>query len=208
MATSAKRDILYVDDEPENIVVFEAALEDEFNVWTANSGAEALKLLERVPAPVVVTDQRMPEMSGTQLFEILRRTHPHIKRIILTGYSEPEAMADAINKGEVFYFLKKPWDRGSLVSVLIRAVEAHDLALANSTLMNRLVEADRCAILGRSAARVAHEMGNQLSMLPLLELIEQEYSNDGNLAQMAQFTRDTYERLVDLINEVKSFVRF
>ena len=203
-----KRDILYVDDEADNLVVFEASLEDSFRVFTADSAAKALELCEQRPFPVVVADQRMPGMTGSELFEVMRRKYPHTKRVMLTGYADPTAMLDAINQGQVYYFIKKPWERHVVFSVLTRAIEAYDLSIANTALTDRLVVADRCAALGRSAARVAHEMGNRLCMLPLLELIEDRYADQTELVQAAAIARQTYERLIELVNEVKSFVRF
>lgn len=203
-----KRDILYVDDEADNLVVFEASLEDSFRVFTADSAAKALELCEQRPFPVVVADQRMPGMTGSELFEVMRRKYPHTKRVMLTGYADPTAMLDAINQGQVYYFVKKPWERHVVFSVLTRAIEAYDLSIANTALTDRLVVADRCAALGRSAARVAHEMGNRLCMLPLLELIEDRYADQTDLVQAAAIARQTYERLIELVNEVKSFVRF
>jgi signal transduction histidine kinase len=203
-----KRDILYVDDEPDNLIVFEATFESTFQVHTANSGAKALDLLDRQAFPVVIADQRMPGMTGAELFEIMRRKHPHTRRVMLTGYADSKAMLDAINQGQVYYFLKKPWERHDVFSVLSRAIEAYDLAVANMALTDRLVAIDRCAVLGRSAARIAHEMGNQLSMLPLLELIEERYADHDDLIQTAALARKTYDRLVELVEEVKAFVRF
>jgi signal transduction histidine kinase len=203
-----KRDILYVDDETENLIVFEATFDEHFNVVTATSGAEALELLAERSFPVVIADQRMPKMSGAELFEIVRSRYPHTKRVMLTGYADPKAMLSAINQGQVFYFIKKPWEQDVVFSILVRAIEAYDMSISNILLQDRLVAADRCAILGRSAAQLAHEMGNQLCMLPLLELIEEEYSDQKELVQMASFARTTYERLVQIINEVKAFVRF
>jgi signal transduction histidine kinase len=203
-----KRDILYVDDEMENLIVFQATFEEYFNVVTATSGAETLELLAERSFPVVIADQRMPKMSGGELFEIMRAKHPHTKRIMLTGYADPKAMLSAINQGQVFYFIRKPWEEEVVFSTLIRAIEAYDMSISNMMLQDRLVAADRCALLGRSAAQLAHEMGNQLCMLPLLELIEEEYSDQEDLVQMAGFARTTYERLVQIINEVKAFVRF
>ncbi len=203
-----KRDILYVDDERDNLIVFEATFEDSFNVHIANSGRKALELLERQPFPVVIADQRMPVMTGSELFEIMRSKFPHTKRVMLTGYADSNAMLDAINQGQVFYFVKKPWERHVILSILVRAIEAYDLSIANMALTDRLVAVDRCAALGRSAARIAHEMGNQLCMLPLLELIEEQYADRADLVQTAEFARQTYERLVQLVNEVKAFVRF
>ena len=203
-----KRDILYVDDEMENLIVFQATFEDHFNVITASSGAEALEILAERSFPVVIADQRMPKMSGAELFEVMRKKYPHTRRIMLTGYADPKAMLSAINQGQVFYFIKKPWEQDIVFSILVRAFEAYDMSISNIMLQDRLVATDRCAMLGRSAARLAHEMGNQLCMLPLLELIEEEYSDQQDLVQMAGFARATHERLVQIINEVKAFVRF
>ncbi len=202
------RDILYVDDEIENLIVFQATFEEHFNVVTAGGGQEALELLENHPFPVVIADQRMPRMTGTELFEIMRHKYPHTKRVMLTGYADPKAMLDAINQGHVFYFIKKPWEQEVVFSILTRAIEAYDMSISNLMLQERLVASDRCATLGRSAAQLAHEMGNQLCMLPLLELIEERYSDQEDLVRMAGFARTTHERLVQIINEVKAFVRF
>ncbi len=203
-----KRDILYVDDEAENLVVFEATFDEFFNVVTVDSGQAALELLENRAFPVVVADQRMPRMTGAELFEIMRHKHPHTRRVMLTGYADSRAMLSAINQGQVFYFIKKPWEQDVVYSTLVRAIEAYDMSLSNLTLQDRLVAADRCATLGRSAAQLAHELGNQLCMLPLLELIEEEYSDHQDLIQLAGLARSTHERLLQIINEVKAFVRF
>ncbi len=118
-------------------------------------------------------------MSGAELFEVMRKQYPHTKRIMLTGYADPKAMLSAINQGQVFYFIKKPWEQDVVFSILVRAIEAYDMSISNVVLQDRLVAADRCAMLGRSAARLAHEMGNQLCMLPLLELIEERIQRPG-----------------------------
>ncbi len=205
---SMKRDILYIDDEADNLVVFEASFEGSFRVFTAESAADALELLEQRTFPVVVADQRMPGMTGSELFEVMRRKYPHTKRVMLTGYADPNAMLEAINQGQVYYFIKKPWERHVVFSVLTRAIETYDLSIANTALTDRLVVADRCSALGRSAARIAHEMGNRLCMLPLLELIEDQYADRDDLVEAAAVARQAYERLTELVDEVKSFVRF
>ncbi len=99
---ASKRDILYVDDEEANLFVFEAAFEDHFQVHLAASAAQALAMLEELPIPVVVADQRMPEMTGVEMFRQLRQKHPHIQRIILSAYSDSEAIINAVNEGQVF----------------------------------------------------------------------------------------------------------
>ena len=201
------RDILYVDDENSNLVVFEANFEDDFRVHLAHSAAEALELIEELPIPVVIADQRMPDMTGVEMFALIRRNHPHIQRVILSGYSEPDSIIDSINQGQVFQFVRKPFQRAELLSVIRRAMEAHDMAIENTSLMERLLVSEQCAILGHATAEIAHEMGNQLHLLPLIELIEDDYAHDTNLTLLAGMARESHERLCLLVNEIKDIVR-
>lgn len=204
---SEKRDILYVDDEQGNLVVFEATFEDIFNVHLATSAREALAILEDRAIPVVIADQRMPEMTGVEMFAQMREKYPHIQRIILSGFADSEAIISAVNDGQVFQFLKKPWRQAELQTVLLRALDAHDLIVQNCVLTERLVMAERAASLGQAAAEIAHEMGNHLNLLPLIETIEDEYGEDARLSELADIARQTHERLLRLINEIKDFVR-
>ena len=203
-----KRDILYVDDEPSNLIVFEAAFEEQFHVHTCDSAEEALEFLRTHPVPVVVADQRMPDMTGVEMFARMRTSYPHTQRVILSGFADTDAIIDAINKGQVFQFVRKPWQRVELLTVLQRALDAHDLSLQNSVLTERLLVSERSAMLGQATGRIAHEMANQINILPLIELIEDEYADDRQLQQFAQAARATYERLTELIGEVKDFMRF
>jgi len=204
---SELRDILYVDDENSNLIVFEATFEDDFRVHIAHSAAEALELIDELLIPVVIADQRMPDMTGVEMFSLIRRKHPHIQRVILSGYAESESIIDAINQGQVFQFVRKPWQRAELLSVIHRAMEAHDMALQNTSLMERLLVTEQCALLGQATAEIAHEMGNQLNLLPLVEMIEDEYSNDSQLTHMAKMARESHERLFTLLNEIKGIIR-
>jgi len=204
---SELRDILYVDDENSNLVVFDATFEDDFRIHTAHSAAEALEMIEDLPIPVVIADQRMPDMTGVEMFSLIRRKHPHIQRVILSGYAESDAIIDAINQGQIFQFVRKPWQRAELHSVILRAMEAHDMALQNTSLMERLLVTEQCALLGKATAEIAHEMGNQLNLLPLVELIEDEYSHDSQLNCMAKMARESHERLKTLVNEIKGIIR-
>ncbi|WLD12068.1 sensor histidine kinase [Planctellipticum variicoloris] len=202
-----KPELLYVDDEVGNLVVFEAAFEDDFQITLAQSAEEVLELMEERAFAVVVADHRMPRMTGVELLEILRERHPLTKRILLTGYTDPAAMIDSINRGQVFHYVRKPWERHELLAILRRAFEAHDLEIANQTLTNQLIAADRLATLGQATARIAHEMGNQLCMLPLLEVMQGEFAGNPRMQKIAGFATQTYERLVALVEEVKKFVR-
>src|SRR3990172_10425328 len=92
--------------------------------------------------------------------------------------------------------------------MLVRACQAYDLEIENSALMHKLIVSERCAILGRAMSRIAHEMGNLMCVLPLLEHIEDDYSNEAELMELSRITRATCDRLNGLIGEVKDFVRF
>ena len=201
------RTLLYVDDQPENLVVFQAAFEGEFDILEATSPREALELLETREVGVLVADQRMPDMTGVELCEIVRRERPFTIRMILTGYSEMQAIVDAINKGQVYNFISKPWDRDTLRATLIRGFEAHELIVSNAALLERLEHTERSASLGQCAARVAHEMRNQLLVLPLIELIETQYSDHQQLRELAEVARMTHDRLNELIDEIRVFSR-
>ncbi len=204
---STLRDILYVDDERSNLIVFEASFEDDFRIHLASSAAEAIALLDEIPIPVVVADQRMPDMTGVEMFSLIRRKHPHIQRVILSGYTESDAIIDAINQGQVYQFVRKPWQRADLLTVIRRAMDAHDYALQNTSLMEKLLVAEQFSLLGKATGGIAHEMGNMLNLLPLIEVIEDEYAHDSRLMQLSVLARSTHERLDRLVEEIKSLIR-
>jgi sensor histidine kinase YesM len=102
--------ILYVDDESHNLVSFRATFRREYEVLTAISAKEALAVLRDREVHLLVTDQRMPEMTGVELLEKILPLYPDTIRMILTGYSDIEAVIDGINKGQVYRYMNKPWD--------------------------------------------------------------------------------------------------
>jgi len=136
---AARRRILYVDDERENLDAFWRRFRREYDVVRAGSGEEALKLLsEDGDIPVLVTDQRMPGMTGVQLLERAATTHPEQVRIILTGYTDIDALIDAINTGKVYRYVSKPWDEGEMRITLRNAIESYDLRVQNRRLLDEL----------------------------------------------------------------------
>lgn len=118
--------ILIVDDEEEIRNVLNKIIGGMFFVKTAASGAEALQLIDD-QTQIVLADQRMPEMTGSDLFKIIRREHPQIVRILMTGYSDFSAVVDSINEGEVFRYIKKPWDNDELLFTLQEGLQKYKL---------------------------------------------------------------------------------
>ncbi|AWV88104.1 hybrid sensor histidine kinase/response regulator [Bradymonas sediminis] len=115
MASNApERTFLVVDDEPDILDAIERLFRKEYRVLTANSAAEALEIVQRESIQVVMSDQRMPSMSGIELLEELHKTHPDIVRVLFTGYSNIDHVIDAINQGHVYRYISKPWKPAEL----------------------------------------------------------------------------------------------
>ena len=103
-------------------------LYETYNTLFANSGKEALEILQREEVHVIVTDMRMPEMDGLDLLEIIRKMYPHIVSIVLSGYTEMATLQKAVNQGEIFKFIPKPWKlEGELKKVVREAIEHYNL---------------------------------------------------------------------------------
>lgn len=130
--------VLYVDDELQNLEVFERAFGQYFTLLTARSGKEALEILRRREVHLVVADQRMPEMTGVELFEIVVREMPETVRIVLTAYLDIEAAVQAINSGGVYRYILKPWSPKEMRVVLERALEIYELRRRNRRLLAAL----------------------------------------------------------------------
>ena len=122
--------VLFVDDEVNILKALQRLLRNEpMNVLTASHPEQAIDLLEREEAQVVVTDQRMPEMSGVDMLSTIRERNPNIVRMMLTGYTEMNIAVEAINRGEIFRLITKPWNDDELKATLRQAFDHHDLKL-------------------------------------------------------------------------------
>ncbi|MBI2059147.1 MAG: sigma 54-interacting transcriptional regulator [Nitrospirae bacterium] len=137
-----KRDkVLVVDDEPNIVEALTIALEEQYDVLGATSGTEGLALLARNPdSAVIITDQRMPGMSGTEFLEKTLDTAPMAVRIILTGYTDIESLVEAINAGKVYHYITKPWQPGDLRVIVRRAVEYRGLLQERGELRTDLLK--------------------------------------------------------------------
>ena len=125
---SKKPRMLVVDDEPDNLDLLYRTFRREFKVLRAESGADALRVLESEgEVAVIISDQRMPEMKGTEFLSKTVPDFPDTVRIILTGFTDVEDLVDAINAGQVYRYITKPWDPDELKQVVERASETYDL---------------------------------------------------------------------------------
>lgn len=134
----AKIKILYVDDEMHNLISFKATFRIKYDVLTAISGDEAKKLLETNEVHVIITDQRMPGMTGTEFLESILDKHKDTMRILLTGYADINAVIDAVNKGKIFHYLSKPWNEEELDATIQRAYNEYQKRIHEVELNQKL----------------------------------------------------------------------
>lgn len=125
MSAINKITVLYVDDEENNLFSFKATFRMKYEVLTAVSAKEALTILSTKPVHVIISDQRMPEMTGVEFFEIVLEKFPDPIRVLLTGYTDMSAVVDAINKGKIYHYLDKPWNEEELDLTINRAYEKY-----------------------------------------------------------------------------------
>ncbi len=127
--------ILYVDDEQHNLNSFKATFRREYKIYIAKSGVEGLDIMRKQDVQLIISDQRMPEMTGVQFLEKIRPEYPDSIRMILTGFSDVEAIIDAINNGQVFRYITKPWNETELRMTIENARQLYTLQLEKKKLV-------------------------------------------------------------------------
>jgi len=153
--------ILYVDDEPENLRIFELTFRREFSIVTATSGDEGLEVLRQQPVALVLSDHRMPGMTGTEFLARVAELDPTTIRIMVTAYGDVETLQSAINAGSIYRFIPKPWTPEDVRATLRRGIEAYALAREREELLRELT------ILNQ----VSHTLVRELELDRLLDLL-------------------------------------
>src|SRR6478735_9182225 len=134
--------VLYIDDEYHNLVAFKASFRRYFNIFLAESAAQAHKVIDENDIHIILSDQRMPVTTGIEFFESIIKTHPEPIRILITGYTDIEAVIEAINRGEVYKYLTKPWNEEDIKIFITRAYEVFSLRRKNEELSKKLMDAN------------------------------------------------------------------
>jgi response regulator RpfG family c-di-GMP phosphodiesterase len=135
--------VLYIDDEVDNLTAFRATFRRNFNITTAESADDAMKILEKEVIHVILSDQRMPKKTGIEFFEAIQNTHPDPIRILITGYTDINAVIDAINRGQVYKYLTKPWHEEDVKIFVEKAYEVYKLRKDNANLTNELIDVNK-----------------------------------------------------------------
>jgi two-component system response regulator HupR/HoxA len=169
--------VLVVDDESDILRAFELSYGDDFTVLTAEGGARALDVLAHEDVSVIVSDQRMPGMDGSEFLERSMTVRPHSVRIVLTGYTDIDALVRAVNRSRIYRYLTKPWDDEEMRTALTRAIELFNLARENARLVDELKRLnDRLmvenAYLRKAKVDPGRIIGESPSMREVLGLVE------------------------------------
>lgn len=134
--------ILYIDDEIHNLNAFRASFRRIYNVFIAESAEEGKKILTQNDIHIIITDQRMPKITGIEFLESIIKKYPDPIRMLLTGYSDITAVIDAINKGQVYRYISKPWNDEELKMNIDKAFEVYTLKKQNKELTEKLLVAN------------------------------------------------------------------
>lgn len=134
--------ILYVDDEENNLQAFKASFRRDYKIYIAISAQEARDFLQNQEVDIIITDQRMPEETGVDFLASIIPLYPDPIRILLTGYTDIQAVIDAINKGQVYHYLTKPWEEDYLRTVIKNAFEIYALRKENKKLTEDLIKSN------------------------------------------------------------------
>src|SRR5437016_6320873 len=162
--------ILVVDDEPDMVQSVQDLLRLDYRVLGATRAQDGLKLLRENEVQIVMTDQRMPGMSGVEFLYRVRGEHPEAIRLLFTGYADIKAVIDAINQGSVYRYITKPWNPDELQTVIREACERHDLLAERQRLLTELKtkneELEKANALQQAFIEVAsHELRTPLTIL-------------------------------------------
>jgi signal transduction histidine kinase len=157
--------VLYVDDDAANLTAFSYCFDEEFDVITAASAEAGLAIMGQREVAVLVTDQRMPHMTGAQLCHQAKQTHPDTVRVVVSAYADITAAVESINAGEVHRYILKPWREQDMGAMLRACVESYSLGKLVKTMQLRLLDSQQQAGAHLMLNRMLHELANPAQAL-------------------------------------------
>ena len=165
--------VLYVDDEKDNLRIFELTFRRDFTVLTASSAKEGLELLAQHPVAVVLSDQKMPGIEGVEFLRRVRELDSRTVRILVTAYGDAKILGDAINDGNIYRYVAKPWEPDDMRLTVQRAIEAYALEAERATLLDELT------ILNRLSRTIHRDIDRGQVYVTLLSALREELDFDG-----------------------------
>jgi signal transduction histidine kinase len=207
-----RHSILVVDDEPDVVRSVKDLLRLDYKVFTATSADEGMKILQENQIDVIMTDQRMPEMTGVEFLKQVRDPHPDATRLLFTGYADISAVIAAINQGNVYRYIAKPWDPDELQTIIREACERHDLIVQRKRLIDELETANRelreANALKDAFIQVAsHELRTPLSIaMGYSELAARDKNAAPPLKEYLERTNRALKRLSHLVTQITTML--
>lgn len=210
----ARHTLLVVDDEPDVVRSVRDLLRLDYKVLTATSGLEGARIMETEEVHVVMTDQRMPGMTGVEFLKSLRGDHPEAVRLLFTGYADIKAVIDAINAGNVYRYITKPWDPDELQAIIREACERYDLIADRRRLMADLQGKNEQLLQANTDLQAAnqlksafiqvasHELRTPLTILLGLNDLAYRAQVDEPLRSWLKRAKSAGDRLLYLINQI------
>lgn len=211
--------LLIIDDELNILKALQRQFRRNYTIYTANSAAEGYALMTQTPIHVIISDQRMPGMSGVEFFHQVRNEFPDAIRLLLTGYADIQSVIAAINDGNVFRYIAKPWNPEELDTIVREAFAKHDLIVENRRLVAQLqtanqvleqrvqerttdlrrLNAEKDAVMGM----VAHDLRGPISSIQLCaELLRDAGANHPDYANFMGMIEETARNALYLINDL------
>lgn len=167
-----KANILYVDDEKSNLNTFKNTFRREYSVFTASSGKEGLDILKNNQIDVIITDQRMPGITGVEFLKKVLDKYPDPHRILLTGFTDFDAIREAINQGKIFQYVEKPWEKDYLRPIIDKAIDSYYLKRDNKNLNDELIKkSEALTVLNKD---LKSEIASKNKILQRLEQSQEE----------------------------------
>lgn len=201
-----KHTILCVDDEADNVDALERLFRKKYHVLKATSGAAALKMMRDSHVSLIVTDQRMPNMTGVEFLAQSMKTQPDAIRILLTGFTDIDSVISAVNSGQIYRYVTKPWDPHDLVNTVDKAIEKYELS-AELKEKNAALELALKELRTLDEAKsnfmilINHELKTPLTvMISFLGLLQETELDEEQRKFVARIVQST-ERLQALIND-------
>ena len=196
--------VLYLDDEQNNLISFKASFRYMFHILTANNVGEALKLLEQhTDIRVIFSDQRMPDKTGVQFFENVRVTFPDPIRILITAFTDVDTIIDAINLGNIFRYVKKPWTETDIITAIN---EANKFYTGNKLMLLKNTELEKAYDeLDKFAYSVTHDMrGPLLSILGAID-VAREMDQVNEMKGMLSMMKESVHNLDAFIQNIHDY---
>lgn len=195
--------VVYVDDEKENLNFFKAIFRNHYDIHTFDNGLEALDFLKNNDVQIVITDQRMPHMTGVELLDAVRRIDNRIITMLITAYHDFKPAVEAINKGEIYHYITKPWEEDYLRIIIDRALEKYASSILLEVQNSKLLKANK--ELDRFIYSASHDLRAPLtSIVGLTRLIREEETSRA-VAEYLDMIDSSAEKLEEAL---KSFAYF